>query len=147
MAKRLDGLTTVKVSEAIEGDVFRKGAVLIAPGGLHSRVTADRDPCVHHEASEPVHGVRPAVDVTLMDVGPIFGDKLMVVILTGMGFDGARGAKAARTRGATVICQDEATSVVWGMPRACVELGACDQVLPLPKIAAAITRFAQLAEE
>lgn len=147
MAKRLDRLTAVPVTEAVEGDAFKRGAVLVAPGGQHARVVDDRDPHIHLDAGEPVHGVRPAVDVTLMDAGPLFGAKLMVVIMTGMGFDGAKGAKAARSHGATVVCQDESTSVVWGMPRACVELGACDKVLPLPKIAEAIARFARLAEE
>ena len=147
MAARLNGLTAIPVTEAAEGDVIRRGSVYIAPGGLHARVVAEKNPCIHLDNSEPVHGVRPSVDVSLLDAGPIFGAKLMVVIMTGMGFDGAKGAKAARARGATVVCQDESTSVVWGMPRACVEIGASHKVLPLPKIAAAIVRFAEDAEE
>lgn len=147
MAARLNGLTAIAVSEAAEGAMFRRGSVYIAPGGQHARVVTDKEPCIHLDTSEPVHGVRPSVDVTLMDAGPIFGRRLMVVIMTGMGFDGAKGAKAAKARGATVVCQDENTSVVWGMPRACVEIGASDRVLPLPKIAAAIVRFAEDAEE
>ncbi len=152
MAKRLDTLTALPVSEAAEGDTFRKGAVLIAPGGQHAKVVLDpsaavAQPHIHLETSEPVHGVRPAVDVTLMDAAPLFGKNLMVVIMTGMGFDGAKGAKNAKSHGATVICQDESSSVVWGMPRACVEIGACDKVLPLSRIAGAINRFAQSVEE
>ncbi len=147
MAARLNGLAAVPVSEAVEGEVFRRGAVYIAPGGLHARILADKGPRICLEASEPVHGVRPSVDVSLHDAAPIFGPRLMVVIMTGMGYDGAKGAKAARARGATVVCQDESTSVVWGMPRACVEMGASQRVLPLPRIAAAITRFAGYIEE
>lgn len=147
MAVRLNGLAELPVSEAVEGDTFKRGAILIAPGGWHTRITVDKYPSVHLDQGAPVHGVRPSVDVTLMDAGPVFGPRLLVVILTGMGFDGAKGAKNARSLGATVFCQDEATSVVWGMPRACIELGASDKVLPLPKIAGAITRFARDAEE
>ncbi|MGE5580741.1 MAG: protein-glutamate methylesterase/protein-glutamine glutaminase [Bacillota bacterium] len=147
MAVRLNGLAALPVAEAVEGDTFKRGAILVAPGGMHARVVADKHPCIHLDQSEPVHGVRPSVDVTLMDAGPVFGPKLLVVILTGMGFDGAKGAKMARSLGATVFCQDEATSVVWGMPRACIELGASHKVLPLTKIAGAITRFARDVEE
>jgi len=64
-----------------------------------------------------------------------------------MGFDGAKGAKTARSYGATVVCQDESSSVVWGMPRACVEVGACDKVLPLSGIAGAVAKFAKSKEE
>lgn len=147
MAARLNSLAALPVAEAAEGDTFKRGAILIAPGGMHARVVVDKYPCIHLDQSAPVHGVRPSVDVTLMDAGPVFGPKLLVVILTGMGFDGAKGAKKARSLGATVYCQDEATSVVWGMPRACIEIGASHKVLPLPKIAGAITRFAEDAEE
>lgn len=147
MARRLDSLAAIPVSEAVEGDLFKRGSVLVAPGGQHAKVVAGEEPRVHLDQGEPVHGVRPSVDVTLLDAAPVFGPNLMVVILTGMGFDGARGAKAARSHGATVICQDESTSVVWGMPRACVEMGACHKVVPLPKIAGAIVRFSEGVEE
>ncbi len=146
MAKRLDGITPIPVREAADGDTFKKGTVLIAPGGQHAKIVGEGIPCVRLDSGPPVHGVRPAVDVTLMDAGPLFGSKLMVVILTGMGFDGARGAKAAKSLGATVVCQDESTSVVWGMPRACVEIGGSDKILPLPKVAGEIVRFADSVE-
>lgn len=151
MAKRLDSIGQLAVREATDGDVLVPGRALVAPGGFHMRVTKDHDgdeePRIHLDSSDPVHGVRPAIDVTLLDAAPIFCDRLMVVILTGMGFDGARGARTAKGLGATVVCQDESTSVVWGMPRAAIELGASDSVLPLPKIAAAIERFAGKVEE
>lgn len=153
MAKRLDSLTSVPVREAADGDGLAGGTVLIAPGGQHAKLErsspAGDEPGAHVrlDSGEPVHGVRPSVDVTLQDAGPLFGPDLMVVIMTGMGFDGARGAKSAKSLGATVICQDENTSVVWGMPRACVEIGACDKVLPLSRIAGAVDKFAKGVEE
>ena len=150
MAKRLDALAAVAVKEAQDGDRFLSGSVLVAPGGVHSEVVKNDGgqgrPHIRLNAGEPVHGVRPAVDVALLGAAPLFGPKLMVVILTGMGFDGAKGAKAAKNLGATIICQDEATSVVWGMPRACVEIGACDKILPLQRIAGAIQKFAESVE-
>lgn len=152
MAKRLDSLTAVPVREAADGDRFPSGTVLIAPGGVHAKIAQEGggERLASHirlDSGEPVHGVRPAVDVTLLDAGPLFGPKLMAVIMTGMGFDGAKGAKSAKSYGATVICQDESTSVVWGMPRACVEIGACDRVLPLARIAGAVQKFAESVEE
>ena len=150
MAKRLDSLSAVSVKEAKEGDKFCRGTVLVAPGGIHSEVVVDGGgqarPLVRLSAGEPVHGVRPSVDVALAGAAQAFGRRLLVVILTGMGLDGARGAKAAKALGATVLCQDESTSVVWGMPKACIELGACDEVLPLQRIAGAVQEFAERVE-
>lgn len=150
MAKRLDSIASIPVREAAEGDGFIAGTVLIAPGGFHAKLEGgqgtDGPAHVHLDTGEPVHGVRPAIDVTLQDAGPLFGDRLMVVIMTGMGFDGARGARSAKGLGATVICQDEGTSVVWGMPRAAIELGASDAVLPLQMIAGSVEEFAGRVE-
>ena len=82
--------------EASDGDLIRAGEILVAPGGHHLRVFQDdngRSPRVSRDNGPPVHGVRPAVDVTLADVAYIYGNRLMVVILSGMGSDGAQGAK------------------------------------------------------
>jgi len=125
-------------------NLIRAGEILVAPGGHHLRVFQDdngRSPRVSRDNGPPVHGVRPAVDVTLTDAAYIYGRKLMVVILSGMGTDGADGAKKAKECGARVIVQDESTSVVWGMPRACRELGICDKVLPINQIAGEIAGF------
>lgn len=144
MARRLDAESALTVREAAAGEVVVTGEVLVAPGGYHLRVLPDGSGPAAKVAKDEgplVHGVRPAVDVTLIDAAPIFGDKLMVVILSGMGTDGAKGAKVAKDHGAKVIVQDENTSVVWGMPRACYELGICDKVLPLGQIAEEIAHF------
>ncbi len=145
MAERLDGLSKVPVREAKDGDTLRCGEVLVAPGGYHARLEAG--PRVRLEESAPVHGVRPSVDVTLADAAPLFGPNLIAAILTGMGFDGAKGTREARKHGASVVCQDEATSIVWGMPRACVEIGAASEVLPLERIPGAICAFFDKVEK
>lgn len=141
MARRLDQSCALPVREAADGDVIRAGEVLVAPGGYHLRILRDesgKGARVLMDKGPPVHGVRPAVDVTLEDAAPIFGQRLMVVILSGMGSDGARGARKAKEYGARVVVQDESTSVVWGMPRACYELGVPDKVLPIGQIAGEI---------
>ncbi len=138
LARRLDSLCVLDVREARHGDRILQGTVLIAPGGYHLRIRGDRRGNGGHvvglDPADPVHGVRPSVDVTLTEAGPLFREKLLVVILTGMGIDGVRGAWEARSHGATVLCQDRDTSVVWGMPGACVEAGVYDRILPLESI-------------
>lgn len=147
LARRLDSRSRIPVKEACEGDQLLAGTVLIAPGGYHLRIAPDQGGFrVRLDKSQPVHGVRPSVDITLEDAASLFRQRLLVVILTGMGFDGARGALRAKAVGATVVCQDEETSVVWGMPRACIELGACSKVLPVHEIASEICRFAEYAK-
>ncbi|MCX8062680.1 MAG: CheB methylesterase domain-containing protein, partial [Anaerolineales bacterium] len=87
-----------------------------------------------------VHGVRPAVDVTLISVAQSFGKATVAVILTGMGKDGANGAVLTHSLGGKVIAEDESSCVVWGMPRSVIEAGAADEVVPLPEIPDAIAR-------
>ncbi|MGI6633027.1 MAG: protein-glutamate methylesterase/protein-glutamine glutaminase [Bacillota bacterium] len=150
LAKRLAAMSRLPVREASTGEAIPAGTVLVAPGGQHLRVLPrSRGQSARFETDDgpPVHGVKPAVDVTLFDAAAAFGDKLMVVIMTGMGFDGAKGARAAKSLGAKVIAQDENTSVVWGMPRACYELGICNEVLPLSKIAGEIAKFSRDVRE
>lgn len=87
-----------------------------------------------------MHGVRPAVDVTMKAVASAFGAKAVGVVLTGMGRDGALGLASMKTAGARTLAQDQATSVVYGMPKAAAELGVVDEVVPLQGMAAAIAR-------
>ncbi len=144
MAKRLNGKSKMKVKEAADGDAPGSGEALIVPGGRHGMLWGENwENCaIVLDKGPPVHGVHPSVDVTLRGALKTFGPDLLVVILTGMGFDGAKEARRAKNAGATVICQDEATSVVWGMPAACVQLGACHRILPLEQMAPAILEFA-----
>lgn len=146
LARRLDALSALKVREAAHGDRLLQGTVLIAPGGYHLRIGDAGDGSTGHvvglDPADPVRGVRPSVDVTLADAWPLFRERLLAVILTGMGLDGVRGAWEARGHGATVLCQDRDTSVVWGMPGACVEAGVYDYVLPLESIHGFMADFA-----
>lgn len=139
-AERLDTLTMIRVREAQDGADIRPGVALIAPGGdQHMRIVG-RAPhwriALGHGA--PVCFSRPSVDVLFASVADHAGALACAALLTGMGKDGAAGMAAIRRAGGFTIAQDEATSVVWGMPAAAVEIGAADQILPLPEIAPAL---------
>ncbi len=140
LAARLGRRNGMSVREGEEGDELAPGQVLVAPGGSH--LTIGRDHRVHLDDGPSIHGVRPAIDRTLGSIAENWRGPCMVVILTGMGVDGAAGAKALRGRGVDVVAQDEETSVVYGMPRAVVEARAASSVLPLEGIAPAIERWA-----
>jgi len=142
-ASRLDQQCAVSVKEAADGDVVRAGQVLIAPGGRQMRlkqqagevriVIDDGDPGLHY---------KPCADVTFNSVAEAFGGKTLAVVLTGMGADGREGARTLKGRGATVWSQDEATSVIYGMPMAIAEAGLSDQVMALRDIGPGITQAA-----
>ncbi|MEJ2578034.1 MAG: chemotaxis response regulator protein-glutamate methylesterase [Kineosporiaceae bacterium] len=145
LAERLDTGCPLKVSEAAEGDVIAAGRVLIAPGGKHMLpVRKGSGMVVHLTEDPPENFCRPSVDVLFRNVASAYGDRVLAVVLTGMGRDGEKGAKAIRDAGGEVVAQDEATSVVWGMPGAVTTAGQADKVLPLPRIgpetAAALSR-------
>jgi len=137
-AARLDRLCAPTVSEAREGDLLKPGHIYLAPGGVaHLELSSGPSPRCRLVASDPVNGHRPSVDVMFESVArlkrPMTG-----VILTGMGKDGARGLMAMRQAGARTLGQDEATCVVYGMPRAAYELGAVERQLPLHRLSPAI---------
>ncbi len=136
LARRLDGLSPLPVAEAQEGDVLAVGRVLVAPGDFHLIVGRDRR--VRLDRGPTVHGVRPSVDVTLFSVAEVYGSSVSVAILTGMGRDGADGAARVEQAGGQVFAQDEATSVVYGMPRVTVERTKNARQLPLDRIASAL---------
>lgn len=138
LARHLDQAASLPVREAEEGDLLIDGLVLVAPGNRHLRVDARGRVSLSMDPRE--HGVRPAVDVTLASVAEAWPGGAGCVILTGMGMDGARGALLLRRSGGWVIAQDEQTSVVYGMPRAVAEMGLADEILPLDRIAEAVTR-------
>ncbi len=142
-ADRLSGQCAFEVREAAEGDMLTPNLALIAPGDFHMTLSwAGTGYRVALNQNPPVHHCRPAVDVMFRSVAECAGARISSVILTGMGCDGALGMKAQKAVGARTIAQDQATSVVYGMPRAAAELGIVDQVLPLPKIADAIVQTA-----
>lgn len=134
-ADRVNSTCAITVSEAKDGDIVLPGHAYIAPGNKHLLIRKDgaRWRCQLSDA-EPVNRHRPSVDVLFDSVAACAGQNALGVILTGMGKDGARGLKAMHDAGAATIAQDEATSVVWGMPGSAVELGGADQIMALDKI-------------
>jgi len=142
-ADRLNGLCRIRVSEARDGDRVLPGHALIAPGNFHmslARSGADYHVCVTQ--GEPVNRHRPSVDVLFHSCATAAGRNAVGVILTGMGDDGARGLLAMRNAGAHTVAQDEATSVVFGMPKEAIGMGAAENVEPLDRIAQTAMRLA-----
>ena len=144
--RRMDTLCAMSVCEPHDGQYIMPGHVYIAPGGKHLLVERDgaRYLCRLNDGP-PVNRHCPSVDVLFRSVAQKVGPNAVGVILTGMGDDGARGLKEMRDAGAPTIAQDEATSVVWGMPGAAVKLGAVGEILPLNKVADAVMRLAESA--
>ena len=140
-AERLNETCAFEVREAASGDEVRPGLALIAPGDYHMMIFWDSGRYrVALNQSPAVHYTRPAVDMLFNSAAACSGRHATVALLTGMGSDGAQGMKKLHAVGAETFAQDEATCVVYGMPRAAVELGAADQVLPLDKIPDALVR-------
>jgi two-component system chemotaxis response regulator CheB len=138
-AVRLNDMARVQVKEAEHGDRVLRGTAYIAPGGKHMAVR--RNGAMYYiELSDgpAVNYVKPAVDILFRSVALQAGRNAVGAILTGMGEDGARGLKEMREHGAVTFAQDEATSVVFGMPKKAIEMGAAERVLPLPQIARAL---------
>lgn len=140
-AERLNGICNIAVEEARDGQRVLPGLALIAPGGFHmSLVRSGAQYHVEVRDGPPVNRHKPSVDVLFRSVARHAGRNAMGVIMTGMGDDGARGLKEMHEAGSFTVAQDEATCVVYGMPREAVALGAADRVLPLSQIADSIQR-------
>lgn len=140
-AERLDMICTLKVKEAEDNDLIESGTVLLAPGNYHMQVMKKSAKYyVKIKQGPPVHHHRPSVDVLFNSVSISAGVNASGVLLTGMGGDGAKGLLAMKEAGAHTIAQDEATSVVYGMPREAKKLGAVCEVLPIHDIASAIIK-------
>jgi len=148
LAERLDTTSPVTVREGLAGEELKAGEAWIAPGNYHmilektavgSRIALQQEP--------PENSCRPAVDVLFRSVANVYGAATLAVILTGMGQDGMRGCEVIREAGGQVLAQDEATSVVWGMPGFVANAGLADQVLPLNRIAGEIVRRVRLGRE
>jgi two-component system, chemotaxis family, protein-glutamate methylesterase/glutaminase len=136
LAERLNGLCAMDVKEAKDGDRVVDGRVLIAPGGRHMQLQRSGAQYVVTVRDGPlVNRHKPSVDVLFKSVAHCAGANALGIILTGMGDDGARGLREMRDAGARTAAQDEASSVVYGMPREAVRLGAAEAVLPLGHIA------------
>jgi two-component system chemotaxis response regulator CheB len=142
LAERLNSTCQLAVAEASHGSLIEPGKMLVAPGDFHMKVTsAGQRLSVNLDQSPLINFCRPAVDALFTSSAEAFGGAVLAVILTGMGQDGLRGTEILRAQGANVLAQDEASSVVWGMPGAVVSAGLADQVLPLDEIVPEILRI------
>jgi two-component system chemotaxis response regulator CheB len=140
-AERLDQLSPVHVREARDKDIIVPGQALLAPGGQHMLVRRSGTRyTVQIKDGPPVNRHKPSVDVLFHSLAESAGHNSVGVILTGMGADGAKGLHALRSTGAHTIAQDEASSVVFGMPKAAIDLGAVDEVLPLSEVPRGVIR-------
>ena len=138
-AKRLDLACQIRVREAREGDRLERGTLLVAPGGFHLEL--DAAGLVRLNQEPTLWGVRPAADVAMRSAAARFGAKTVGVVLTGMGRDGASGVRAIHAVGGACFAQDEATSVIYGMPREAAATGVPLRVAPLPDMANALTEW------
>jgi two-component system chemotaxis response regulator CheB len=143
LAERLNATCKLSVEEAIQGSTVEPGKMLIAPGDFHMKV-ATNGSGVHVclDQSPRLNSCRPAVDALFASAAEVYGGAALAVILTGMGQDGLRGVEILRALGAGIVAQDEATSIVWGMPGAVVNAGLADRVLPLNEIVPHILQIA-----
>jgi two-component system chemotaxis response regulator CheB len=148
LAERLTKNSKIRTVEAKTGMDLESGKAWIAPGDHHLVVVRDAVGMrtrVHHDA--PENACRPAVDPLLRSVASACGANCLAVILTGMGQDGLRGCEAIRSAGGQILAQDEATSVVWGMPGYVARAGLADKVLPLPLLAGEIVRRVRIGRD
>ena len=138
LAGRLDGVSQVNVREAQDGEILEPGCVYIAPGNYHLRILHESGVRRIALSDEPpVGNHRPAVNVMYDSVASL-GRDVVAVILTGMGNDGREGMRKIKENGGYCIAQDEATCVVYGMPKSVIDAGLADEICPLPQIADAI---------
>ena len=141
LADRLSAQAPVRVAEGRSGTALQAGQAWIAPGDFHMMVVRDglqTRLLLHQDALE--NSCRPSADVLLRSVAKAYGPKSLTVILTGMGADGLKGCEAIRAAGGHILVQDEATSVVWGMPGYVAKAGLADKIVPLPLMAGEIIR-------
>jgi len=128
--------------EAVDGEIVKAGRIYLAPGGRHMRVVRHgTEAAIALDDGPPVNFCKPAVDPLFNSAIDVWQGGIMSVILTGMGSDGMRGGKEIVAAGGSVIAQDEATSVVWGMPGAAANAGICSAILPLNQIAPKLVRL------
>ena len=147
-AERLNECCALEVREAAHGDEVVPGTVLIAPGDYHMALESSGSGYrIRLRQDPPIHFTRPAVDMLFNSAAQCAGRNAVAVLLTGMGRDGAQGMQQLKAAGATNLAQNEATCVVYGMPRAAVELGVVDRVLPLDLIPHAILHALQTGAE
>lgn len=143
-AERLNAKCSITVKEAADGEPVKPGTILIAPGGMHSQVVRGAGGLVVKTAptsAYPQYVYIPSVDLMIGSMAESSGGAMLGVVLTGMGNDGFKGMQQLKQKGGVTIVQDEATSTIYGMPKACVDGGVADEVLPLGQIGYEISKF------
>ena len=142
LSEHISKATDWTCTEAGEGEELKPNHAYVAPGGYHMEIVESPiGPCFRMNQDPPVNFCRPAVDPMLKSVVKMFGSRILTAILTGMGNDGLEGCKEVIDAGGTLIAQDEASSVVWGMPGAVATAGICSAVLPLSQLGTHIMKF------
>ena len=142
MARRLDAVCHLAIDEAVHGEAVVNGRVYVAPGGQHMTVVNGQDgAAIGLEQSPPVWGVRPAADVLFRSAAIAFGRMTVAVVLTGMGRDGADGARAIRAAGGRTLVQDRESAAIFGMPQATIQLAGADRIASLAEIGPAISEL------
>jgi two-component system chemotaxis response regulator CheB len=142
LAEHLQRSIGQTVREATDGEPIKAGTVYLAPGGRHLRVVRGANgPVAVLDDGPPIHFCKPSVDPMFASGAAMWGASVLGLVLTGMGADGAQGSEAIATAGGTMIAQDEATSVIWGMPAQAIATGSCSAVLPLNGIAETVVRL------
>jgi two-component system chemotaxis response regulator CheB len=140
LAERLSHVSAVPVCEARAGELLEPGRAWLAPGDFHLTLASSPLGVVTRlNQGPPENSCRPAVDVLFRSVAEVYGPAALAIVLTGMGYDGCRGSESIRDAGGRVLAQDEATSVVWGMPGAVARAGLAEELLPLDQIAQRLT--------
>ena len=143
LAERINETSDISVSEVEDGEILEKGHVYLAQGGRHLQIVKNVNGMLvfRENDEEPVNGLRPCANVTLESLVPLSIERLICVVLTGMGADGFLGIKKLKEKQSIfTIAQNEASCVVYGMPKAIVDNGIADIVLPLEEISEAITK-------
>jgi two-component system chemotaxis response regulator CheB len=144
LAERLNKISRIKVREAQSGDRIMQGQALIAPGDRHIQIVRrSTDYAVEVFDGPPINHYQPSIDILFGSVAKVVGAEAVGVIMTGMGYDGAQGLLEMKRSGAATIAQDEATSVVFGMPNQAINRGAVDEVVPLSLLPRTILRRAR----
>ena len=139
LAERLDKSCRIPVSLAASNQVLEPGRVWIAPGDFHMLVRRQQDQvCIQINQDAPENSCRPSVDVLFRSVAEVYGARALAVVLTGMGQDGLRGCEQIHDAGGQIFVQDEASSVVWGMPGFVANAGLADKILPLQQLGSEI---------
>jgi len=141
-AERLNKLTKYGVKEAADGDRITRGQVFIAPGGMQTEIVASPDGLrIRVSSAKPEDLYAPSVERLFRSASDAAGDKMVAVVLTGMGDDGARAIRQVKDRGGKTVAESAETAIIYGMPREAIRSGGVDEVLPLQEIPAAIRRL------